>query len=291
MKIVVFGGWGQLGCDLAIAAEGRHEIVRPTHDELDVSDAERVAAAVGLLRPDAVVNAAAFHRVDLCEEQPKLAFRTNAVGALNAARAANEVGAVCAFVSTDYVFDGARSDGYEEDAVTAPINVYGVSKAAGERLVRISCPNSLVVRGSGMFGHAGSSGKGGNFVETMLAKAAAGEPISVVDDQVFSPTATRDMAERILLLLERRVPPGIYHAANAGSCSWYGFARRIFELAGVDADLTPRPSAPDHIRRPKYSVLADTRSVMLGLPAHRGWEDALAWYLEARPARARVSGA
>jgi dTDP-4-dehydrorhamnose reductase len=291
MKILLFGGRGQLGTDLVIAAEGRHEVAVPSHDEVDVTDADAVAAVVRERRPAAVVNAAAFHRVDVCEEQPKLAFRTNAVGALNAARAANEVGAVCVFVSTDYVFDGARADGYEEDALTAPINVYGVSKAAGERLVRISCPNSLVVRGSGMFGHAGSSGKGGNFVETILAKAAAGEPISVVDDQVFSPTATRDMAERILLLLERRVAPGIYHAANAGSCSWYGFARRIFELAGVEADLKPRPSAGDHIRRPKYSVLLDTRSVMLGLPAQRGWEDALAWYLEARPARAKVAGA
>jgi dTDP-4-dehydrorhamnose reductase len=118
----------------------------------------------------------------------------------------------------------------------------------------------------------------------MLAKAAAGEAISVVDDQVFAPTSTRDMAERILLLLERDAPPGIYHAANAGSCSWYRFARAIFELAGVEPDLTPRPAGEQPVRRPSWSILLDTKSARLGLPGNRPWRDALRWYLENRAA-------
>ena len=282
MRILLFGGWGQLGCDLAAACETRHDLLRPTHAEADVTEPTALDAVASAVRPDAVVNAAAFHKVESCEVDPGRSFAVNAVGALNVARAARAVGAPCVFVSTDYVFGGKRSEGYVEEDSPAPVNVYGASKAAGERLVRLSCPDSLVVRGSGLFGHAGSSGKGGNFVETMLAKAAAGEPISVVDDQFFAPTATRDLAERILLFLERRVPPGIYHAANIGSCSWYQFAKRIFELAGADVSPSPRAAGEQAVRRPHSSILLDTRSAQLGLPANRSWDDALRWYLASR---------
>jgi dTDP-4-dehydrorhamnose reductase len=282
MRILLFGGSGQLGSDLRRVSAGRHQVVAPAHADADVTDAEAVEAIVARERPDAVVDAAAFHKVERCEEDPARSFLVNAVGAWNVARAARGAGARAVFVSTDYVFDGERPHGYAEDDPPAPVNVYGVSKAAGERATRNACPDSLVVRGSGLFGHAGSSGKGGNFVETMLAKAAAGEAISVVDDQTFAPSATNDMAERILLLLERRVPPGTYHVANAGSCSWYGFAREIFRLAGVRADLTPRPAGEQAVRRPRSSILLDTRSAGLGLPANRPWPEALGWYLEHR---------
>ncbi len=285
MRVLVFGGWGQLGTDLAAVAERRYELVRPTHADVDVTQGDKVANAVTSSQPDAVVNAAAFHKVELCEEQPVASFSVNAVGALNVARACRQEGVRCVYVSTDYVFDGENPGGYEEDDPTGPINVYGVSKASGERLVRFTAPDSLVVRGSGLFGHAGSSGKGSNFVETLLARAAAGEAVSVVDDQFFSPTATRDMAERIFLLLEREAPPGIYHLANAGSCSWFLFARAIYELAGIEADLSPRPAGEQSVRRPRSSVLLDTKTAALGLPTNRRWEEALHWYLESRPAR------
>lgn len=286
MRVLIFGGWGQLGSDLALAAADRHEVVRPGRAEVDVTDGAGVEACVRRWRPEAVVNAAAFHRVEACEADPGRAFEVNAVGALNVARASRAAGARCVFVSTDYVFDGGWLEGYPEDAPVGPLNVYGVSKAAGERLVRTGCPDSLVVRGSGMFGHAGSSGKGGNFVETMLAKASAGEAISVVDDQVFSPTSTRDLADRLFLLLERSAPPGIYHGANAGSCSWYELARTIFELSGLRADLSPRATGPveqEAVRRPRSTILLDTLSTELGLPPSRSWEEALEWYLAARP--------
>lgn len=291
MRILAFGGWGQLGADLAAVIAGRHVLVRPTRNDVDVTDAAAVGSAVAGERPDVVIDAAAFHKVELCEADPERAFAVNTVGALNAARAARSAGARCVFISSDYVFDGETPHGYTEDDRVAPLSVYGVSKVAGEFAVRTACPDSLVVRGSGLFGHAGSSGKGGNFVETMLEKALAGHAISVVDDQVFAPTSTRDMAERIVLLLEREVPPGTYHAANAGSCSWYRFARSIFDLAGVEAELTPRSAGTQAVRRPRYSVLLDTRSVPLGLPAPRSWERALAWYLAERPAARPAVGA
>jgi len=285
MRILVFGGWGQLGSDLAAVAEHRHELVRPMHAEVDITRGDDVGNAVASSHPDAVVNAAAFHKVDVCEVQPVQSFSVNSVGALNVARACRQEGARCVYVSTDYVFDGETPGGYEEDDPTGPVNVYGVSKASGERLVRLATPDSLVVRGSGLFGHAGSSGKGGNFVETLLAKAVAGEAVSVVDDQFFSPTSTRDMAERIFLLLERDAPPGIYHLANAGSCSWFLFARAIYQLSGIEADLSPRPAGEQPVRRPRSSVLLDTKTGALGLPTNRRWEEALRWYLESRPAR------
>jgi dTDP-4-dehydrorhamnose reductase len=289
MKLVVLGGWGQLGTDLAMAAEGRHEVIRPRRSETDVTDGDAVSTAVLAHRPDAVLDLAAFHKVELCEQDPETAFRVNAVGAVHAAWAARSVGARFVFVSSDYVFDGERPGGYAEDDPTAPLNLYGVSKVAGERGAQVACPDTLVVRGSGLFGHAGSSGKGGNFVETMLAKAAAGEAISVVDDQIFAPTSTRDMAERILMLLERRVPPGIYHAANAGSCSWHGFAKAIFELVGVEADLSPRPAGEQPVRRPRFSILLDTTAANLGLPPARPWEEALAWYLRNRAVQSEAA--
>jgi dTDP-4-dehydrorhamnose reductase len=284
MRIVFFGASGQLGSDFLKVSAGRHDVIAPRHDDADVTDAEAVAAVVGRAEPDAVIDAAAFHKVELCEEDPLRSFHVNAVGAWNVARAARAAGARAVFVSSDYVFDGDNPHGYPEDHPTAPVNVYGVSKVAGEQATRNACPDSLVVRGSGLFGHAGSSGKGGNFVETMLAKAAAGEAISVVDDQTFAPSSTHDMAARIMLLLERRVPPGVYHVANAGSCSWYRFAREVFDIEGVDADLSPRPAGEQAVRRPRSSILLDTRTVPLGLPASRPWPEALGWYLETRRA-------
>ena len=297
MRLLVLGGWGQLGADLALAAEGRHELIRPTRAEVDVTDAAAVAGSVKRVGPGVVVNLAAFHKLDECERDPRSAFSVNAIGAWNAARASRGAGARTVYVSTDYVFEGERDQGYEEDAPTRPVNFYGVSKEAGEHLTLSAAPDALIVRGSGLFGYAGSSGKGGNFVETMLAKAAAGEAISMVDDLRFSPTSTRDMAERIILLLEREAAPGVYHAANAGGCSWFEFADAIFELAGVDADLRPRSSRTDAIRRPRTSILLDTRFAEAGLPPARPWRDALGQYLgdreqvpaERRRARLRSS--
>jgi dTDP-4-dehydrorhamnose reductase len=283
VRLLVFGGWGQLGAELARAAEGRHELIRPRHDEADVTDAAAVEAAVRAASPHAVIDAAAFHQVDRCQEDPATAMAVNAVGAVNTARAAAGVGARAVFVSTDYVFDGEKGIGYAEDDPTSPVNLYGVSKAAGERGVRLVCPDSLVVRVSGLFGHAGSSGKGGNFVETILSKARAGESLSVVDDQRLSPTAAADASERLVELLDRQAPAGVYHLVNQGSCSWFELAAAVLELSGLEAELAPRATASGGVPRPRCSILADTRTRRLGLAAARPWKQALGWYLEARP--------
>jgi dTDP-4-dehydrorhamnose reductase len=282
VRLLVFGGWGQLGSDLAAVAAGRHEVIRPRHAEVDVTDEVAVQRVIEDAVPDVVMNAAAFHVVEACEREPARAFAVNAVGASNVARASAAAHARHVFVSSDYVFDGSNERGYLEDDRPRPVNVYGVSKAAGERLVANACPDALVVRGSGMFGHAGSSGKGGNFVETMLAKAAADEPAEVVDDLRLSPTSTHDMAERLVQLLERGAPAGIYHLANVGACSWFEFARTIFELAGAQVQVTPRRYPVGDVPRPRCSVLLDARTAELGLPPGRPWQEAVRWYLETR---------
>ncbi len=288
MRLLVFGGWGQLGSDLALVASGRHDLIRPRHADVDVTDAEAVRAAVEGVRPDAVVNAAAFHKVELCEADPERAYAVNAAAPLRIARAAYAVGARSVFISTDYVFDGSQAAGYREDDAVGPLNVYGLSKAAGEAAVRQADPGAMVVRGSGLFGHAGSAGKGGNFVDNMIRRARAGEALSVVDDQHLAPTATHDMAERILLLLESTAPPGIYHAANAGSTSWFGLASRAIELAGVEGRVERQSTDQAPPRRPASSVLLDTKSAGLGLPKNRSWDEALRWYLDAHPSRVAV---
>jgi dTDP-4-dehydrorhamnose reductase len=283
VRLLAFGGWGQLGTDLNEAAGRRgHELIRPRHGEVDVADASAVAAVTREARPDVVINAAAFHKTELCERDPMQAATVNAQGAMLAARRAQAAAARYVYVSTDYVFDGEREEGYGEDDPVAPVNTYGLTKAYGERLVKSACHDSLIVRGSAMFGHAGSAGKGGNFIETMLAKAAAGEPIVVVDDLIFAPTSTNDMAERLLELLERRAPAGIYHLANSGRCSWFGFARKIFELVGRDVEVGRRSAAEDGVRRPRFSVLLDTKTARLGMPPARHWAEAVAWYVHTR---------
>ncbi len=287
MRLLIFGGWGQLGTELAVVAVARHELIRPRHGEVDVRSYDAVQDAVGSHRPEAVVDLAAFHRVEACESDPGMAMAVNAIGAFNAARAAKAIGARVLYVSTDYVFGGGRS-GYVEDDPVDPVNAYGVSKAAGEMAVRTIERGWLVVRCSGLFGHAGSAGKGGNFVDNILARARAGETLSVVDDQRFAPTAARDLAERIVALLEKRVPDGTYHAANSGACSWFELARAALEIEGVPAELLPRKSDPGGVRRPAGSVLLDTKSSALGLKPSRDWREALRWYLANRPAGAGV---
>src|SRR5437660_1253984 len=181
------------------------------------------------VQPDVVISSAAYHKVEECEQPPALSFGVNAVGPRNLALACRCSNAVLVHFSTDYVFDGARQQPYTETDLPHPLNVYGISKLAGEGMVALTWERHFVIRTCGLYGVAGSSGKGGNFVETMLRKAAEGAPIRVVDDQVLTPTFTGDLAEGVARLLDTEVY-GLYHISAEGQCSWHEFARKIFEL-------------------------------------------------------------
>jgi dTDP-4-dehydrorhamnose reductase len=283
LRAAVIGSTGQLGQDL-MRAFGE-ETVGLTHQDLDVTDGVGVASAMHSLRPDWVLNTAAFHRVDDCETNPALAFAANALGAFNVARAAADVGAGVVFFSTDYVFGGEereRDNPYEEGDEVQPLNVYGISKAAGEQLVMRANARHVVVRSAGLYGTA-TSRKGWTFPELMINKAKTDGMVRVVSDQALSPTFTADLAQKTKELVEEEAS-GLFHLTNAGECSWFEFARAVFDLAGVEVEMEPIETGETQrrARRPSYSALRTTRVPEAGLSPLRPWEEALDAYLRAK---------
>ncbi len=284
MRVAVIGSTGQLGQDL-MRVFGDEGAVGFTHQDLDVTDGVGVASAMHSLKPDWVLNTAAFHRVDDCEINPTSALTVNAMGALNVARAAAAVGAGVVFFSTDYVFGGEdRQPGqpYEEGDHLQPLNVYGVSKIAGEQLVMQANARHLVVRSAGLYGTA-TSRKGWTFPELMLNKAKAEGIVRVVTDQVLSPTFTADLAHKTKELIEQDAT-GLFHLTNAGECSWFEFAEGAFDLAGVKVEMEPIQTGQTQrrARRPSYSALSTTRLGEVGLSPLRPWREALSDYLGAK---------
>ncbi len=284
MKIALLGANGQLGRDLQQVLSD-HIVVPFTRDDFDVLDHVGTRAAISEARPTVILNTTAYHRVDDCESNVEMAYQANALAVLNLVRIANDLEAVLVHISTDYVFDGKSLVPYTEESEPMPLSVYGNSKLAGEYLVRSGARKYFLIRTSGLYGNAGSRGRGGNFVETMLAKARNREGIQVVNDQVLTPTYTVDVAHQIAAILTT-AHYGLFHMTNEGSCSWYEFALRIFQLAGVDADVTPTTSDlyKTPAIRPRYSVLENARLKSLGLNRMRNWREALAAYFHGKSA-------
>jgi dTDP-4-dehydrorhamnose reductase len=283
MKLLVTGAAGMLGRDVMLAADNAgHQVVGFGHNELDVADAAAASAKIEGERPDVVINCAAWTDVDGAEEQEDETTRINAAGAGHVAAAAAAVGASVVYVGSDYVFDGSKGAPYVETDQTAPLSAYGRSKLAGEEATRAANKRHFVVRSAWLFGVGGP-----NFVETMLRLAAGAGEVLVVRDQVGSPTYTWHLAYGIVRLIEG-VEYGIHHMAAAGACSWYEFAREIFEQAGVECkvmsattEMLGRP-AP----RPAYSALVSQREHAIELPP---WQDGLAAYLSQRRAESEAA--
>jgi len=283
MKVIVTGAKGQLGSDLCREL-GSVELVPWAHSEIEVTDMDSIKQTFAKHRPDVVINTAAFHKVDDCETNPDKSFQVNTLGARNVAVVAEELGAKLVHISTDYVFGGEsepRTTAYTEFDTPAPPNLYGKSKLAGENLVQHLCSKHFIVRSSGLFGVAGASGKGGNFVETMLRLARERDELGVVNDQVFSPTYTKDLARKIVQLINTE-SYGIFHITNQGSCSWYEFAKEILRLAGLNIPLIPVTSDqyPQKAKRPHFSVLDNYCLRLLGMDDMRPWQQALEDYLK-----------
>lgn len=290
-RVAILGATGQLGSDLVRSAKAAGlEAVGLGHEDVEVTRAEDVADLLTTIEPDVLINSAAFHHVDRCEDEPQQAFHVNAVGALLVARAARRAGVRCVYISTDYVFPGTKSPpangkvtaetAYNETEKVEPLNVYGASKAAGERLTAQALDNSLVVRVSSLFGVAGARGKGGNFIETILKKAAEDVPLRVVNDQWMTPTYTRDAAGAIVKLAVGDVT-GTVHVANSGACTWHAFACEAVRAVGLEVpvEAVPATAYPSKARRPQNSALATERlTQVLGTPLPR-WEAALEAYL------------
>jgi dTDP-4-dehydrorhamnose reductase len=283
MRTVVLGAPGQLGRDLCPRLAG--EVVPLSRADVDLTDEDALRARLTALRPTTVVNCAAYNFVDKAEAEPNAAFAVNAWAVRNLATVCRDLDATLVHFSTDYVFglDPTHTEPFAETDAPGPVSVYGLSKLAGEYVVRSICPKHFVIRTCGLYGVWGSGGKGGNFVETMLRVAGQGKPLRVVADQRCTPSSTADVAAATVDLIETEAF-GLYHVTNDGSCSWYEFARHIFDVAGVPADLTPITSAEfgAPARRPSYSVLSNERLKRTGVKGLRLWQEAVGQYLRDR---------
>jgi dTDP-4-dehydrorhamnose reductase len=283
MKIVVFGAAGQLGSDLCSRLGG--EVISLRRADGDLRDPGAIRHCLDTHRPDIIVNCAAYNFVDRAETEPEEAFAVNAWAVRTLAGECARLSATLVHFSTDYVFglDTQRREPWTETDAPGPISAYGLSKLTGEYWVRQRCPKYFVIRTCGLYGLAGSGGKGGNFVETMLRLARQGKPIRVVNDQCCTPTFTADLATstKALIATDRF---GLYHLTNAGDCTWFEFARAIFQLAGLTVDLTPISSAEfgAPARRPTNSAFNCEKYAALGLPPLRRWQEALAAYMQQR---------
>jgi dTDP-4-dehydrorhamnose reductase len=242
-----------------------------------------VRQALGVFKPHVVINTAASHKVDMCEDEPDKSLAVNGVGPRNLALACRELDSTLVHLSTDYVFSGKKGLPYTESDPVDPVNVYGVSKVAGEMLARYLWSKHFIVRSCGLYGIAGSSGKGGNFVELMLRLAREGKDIRVVNDQTLTPTSTVALARQIVALIKTDTF-GTYHATCQGQCSWYDFAAEIFRQASLFPNLAPQTTSQSGAKatRPTFSVLdnAALRSIRLDLMPT--WQAALGDYLKGR---------
>ena len=287
-RILLLGGSGQLGAQIR-SRWANHDVVAPSHAQVDILDAIAVERALADHAPEIVVNCAAFHNVDRCEDEPAAAFAANAV-------AVDAIAALCqsrdirfVTISTDYVFSGDANVPYAEDDAPHPISVYGASKLAGELLVQRRQMKAVIVRTCGVYGVSPSTTKGYTFVDRIIAQARAGEHMRVVDDVVASPTYAGHLADA-LEKLATAAAPGIYHAVNRGAVTWYEFACGALEAAGIEAQIEPVPQSTwvTKARRPRFSALSPARIALLGIQMPE-WRVGIAAYLADKAAVSEAS--
>jgi dTDP-4-dehydrorhamnose reductase len=275
VRALITGGGGQLASDLAdlLGTDARSY----THAELDICDPAALDRAFGEVRPDVVFNCAAFHNVEVCEQEPDAAWGTN----VRAVRDLAGRGAKLVHLSTNYVFDGRREEPYGEDDLPAPKSIYALTKLAGEHAALAYGSDALVVRGAGLYGLQGSASKGGNFVQRMTARAREQGALKMVADQRLQPTFTSDLARALVDAVERDAA-GVLHLTADGECSWFEFTEAIVQNAGlgdvpIEAVATTIP--PGGADRPLNGVLARPAADALGLPRLRPWREALDDYM------------
>jgi dTDP-4-dehydrorhamnose reductase len=280
-RALITGGGGQLASDLEALLLPTAEVFAPSRAQLDITDDAAVDGVFQQFRPTAVYNCAAFHNVEVCEREENRAFEVNARAVKRLAERCAEHDVQLVHLSTNYVFDGAAADAYDEQARPNPRSVYAISKLAGEHAAMAYAPHALVVRTAGLYGLHGSASKGGNFVTRMISRARERGELTVVADQKLTPTFTCDLAQRILTAVDAGVA-GVLHVTNGGATTWHGFTTAIMELTGlavpVEASTTTR--APGAADRPLNGVLVSSVGRFHGLPSMRPWEAALADYLE-----------
>lgn len=281
MKILLIGKTGQLGGDILRNNPG-HDILAPERDTLDICSCKQISAMLARTCPDVVVNTAAFHDLPRCEADPARAFLVNCTAVRDLAAACAVAGVRFVTFSTDYVFGGGQKTPYCENDSPAPLQIYGISRLAGEFAAMAMAPsNAVIIRTCGLYGSSGAKSKGGNFVDKRILDAQTQNVLEMGCDQVVSPTSSNDLSRAVLQLIDHAgLLPGVYHLTNSGTCTWAEFTQTIYSFMGLDVEVRPvdRQGLSGGMRRPLYSALANTKAKELGIEL-RPWRDALHDYL------------
>ncbi len=280
MKLAIVGANGQLGTDLVKVFSAEHEVLRLNHADIEITDIDSVKKTLAAAKADVVVNTAAYNLVPDAEKVPDKAFQINGTGTLNLAKVCADLGARFVHFSTDYVFDGKKARPYTEDDCPNPVNVYGNTKLAGEYFALNSSDAAVVIRVSGIYGKVPSRGKGGNFITTMIRLAREKPEVCVVNDEILTPTPTYDIAKNTAALVKKGAS-GLYHMSCEGECSWYEFAKLIWETLQLETPLYPASvkDFPSVVKRPFYSVLENNNLNKLGINHMPEWREALKVFL------------
>ncbi len=282
MKILLIGKTGQLGGDI-LQNNSKHEIFAPDRLELDIQSRDAIAFAMERHHPDVVINTVDYHNVPQCETDPESAFGVNCVAVRDLARACNSSNTLFVTFSTDYVFDGEKKAAYVEDDKPSPLQIYGITRVAGEYAALSGAPDhTVVIRTCGLYGISGAQSKGGNFVDNRIQDAKTLASLEMGSDQIVSPTYTHDLSKAVLALIEHPdTRSGIYHLVNEGKCTWYEFTRTIYEIMGLSTQVKPldRGGRSGDMRRPRYSALLNMKARALGIMLPP-WRDALERYLK-----------
>lgn len=282
MKILLIGKNGQLGSEIdKQSVERGYNVHSFGHEELDITDSEKVKREIESFAPDVVINASALHVVPQCEEKPEKAFLVNAISLKPIVQFCSEKNVKFVHYSTDYVFDGLKGSTYVEEDKPSPVQMYGISKAAGEYVALAYSKTSIIIRSNGVYGGKhGSMAKKGNFALNILEQARKEKIIEVAKEQIVNPTYTVDLAKASLDLIEHKNISGIYHLASEGYCSWAEFAQEIVKDKGLPTKIIPvnREGMAGKLRRPFFSALANIKAKKLGviLPT---WQDAIKRYI------------
>ena len=281
MRVAIIGSNGQLGSDLMEAFSSNHEVTGLNHTDIEITEIDNVKKVLSSIKPDVILNTAAYHIVPEAEKFPDKAFRINGTGALNLARVCHDMGIRFVHYSTDYVFDGVKQKPYTEDDCPNPLNVYANTKLSGEYFALNYCEQSSVIRVSGIYGKVPCRAKGGNFITTMLKLAKEKPEVKVVNDEILTPTPTYWIAKNTAELIKTD-KFGLYHMTCEGEVSWYEFAKVIWDTLKLK---TPLYSAsvkdfPLVVKRPFYSVLENKNLNELGINIMPDWKEALIEFLK-----------
>ena len=281
MRIVVIGANGQLGSEIGEWLEGKCTLLPLTHQQITIEKLDQSRELLTELKPDIVINTAAFHHVPRCEQNPDLAFAVNALGARNLADITADLNCRLVHFSTDYVFDGRKQSPYTEQDLPNPLNVYAISKLAGEHFIQNYCEKYFILRISGIYGKVPCRAKGGNFIMTMIKAARERDVVKVVDDEILTPTSVEEIARHTAELMSSDAY-GLYHMTCQGACSWYEFAVEIFRNLKLKTPLQAcrHTDFPMEVKRPLYSVLENKNLQALQMDNFVDWQQALRIFLD-----------